>query len=450
MCLLPNTRFLLTGPTPTSNVGAIFPKVSDLGALRNTHAILWQYNQTMSIFSGKHILLGVTGSIAAFKAADLASKLAQAGAQMDVILTSGAEKFVTPLTFQSVTGRRAYTDSDLWGGEAHVLHVGLAHQADALLIAPCTANTLAKLAHGLADNLLTITALANRAPLVLAPAMDGGMYDAPATQVNLATLTERGATIIGPAEGHLASGLTGRGRMVEPTEILGHLRLVLGRGGGLSGKSVVISAGGTQEPLDPVRVLTNRSSGKQGYALAQASLDAGAQVTLITTPTSWTPPVGARMIQVETAKQMLEAVLKESASADALIMAAAIADFRPAKTADNKIKKRDGIPQVTLEATEDVLAAVSAQKSEKKRPKVTVGFAAESRDLLVNASEKLKSKKLELIVANDISASDAGFSVETNRVTLLFADGKQEALPLMSKTEVAETIIERVATLLEN
>jgi len=367
-----------------------------------------------------------------------------------VILTSGAEKFVTPLTFQSVTGRRAYTDSDLWGGEAHVLHVGLAHQADALLIAPCTANTLAKLAHGLADNLLTITALANRAPLVLAPAMDGGMYDAPATQVNLATLIERGATIIGPAEGHLASGLTGRGRMVEPTEILGHLRLVLGRGGGLSGKSVVISAGGTQEPLDPVRVLTNRSSGKQGYALAQASLDAGAQVTLITTPTSWTPPVGARMIQVETAKQMLEAVLKESASADALIMAAAIADFRPAKTADNKIKKRDGIPQVTLEATEDILAAVSAQKSEKKRPKVTVGFAAESRDLLANASEKLKSKKLELIVANDISASDAGFGVETNRVTLLFADGKQEALPLMSKTEVAETIIERVATLLEN
>ena len=411
--------------------------------------MLWQYNQPMPPFLGKHILLGVTGSIAAYKAADLASKLAQAGAQVDVILTSGAEKFVTPLTFQSVTGRRAYTDADLWGGEAHVLHVGLAHTADALLIAPCTANTLAKLAHGLADNLLTITALANRAPLVLAPAMDGGMFDAPATQANLATLIERGVTVIGPAEGHLASGLSGRGRMLEPGEILGHLRLVLGRGGGLAGKSVVVSAGGTQEPLDPVRVLTNRSSGKQGYALAQAALDAGAQVTLITTPTSLTPPVGAKVLHVETAKQMLEAALKESANADALIMAAAIADFRPAKTATNKIKKRDGIPQVAFEATEDVLEAVSAQKSKKKRPNVTVGFAAESRDLLANASEKLKSKNLNLIVANDISAADAGFGAETNRVTLLFADGKQEALPLMSKVEVAEAIIERVIHLLD-
>ena len=401
------------------------------------------------IFTQKHLLLGVTGSIAAYKAADLASKLAQASAQVDVILTAGAEKFVTPLTFQSVTGRRAFTEADLWGGEAHVLHVGLAHQADALVIAPCTANTLAKLAHGLADNLLTITALANRAPLVLAPAMDGGMYDAPATQSNLATLLERGATVIGPAEGHLASGLSGRGRMVEPTEILGHLRLVLGRAERLAAKSVVISAGGTQEPLDPVRVLTNRSSGKQGYALAQAALDAGAQVTLVTAPTSLTPPVGARMIQVETAWQMLEAVLAESAKADALIMAAAVADFRPKLSAPGKIKKRDGIPQIALEATEDVLEAVAAQKSRKKRPRVTVGFAAESQDLLANASEKLKSKKLDMIAANDISASDAGFGVETNRVTLLFADGTQEALPLMSKTEVAETIVARLAALLE-
>jgi phosphopantothenoylcysteine decarboxylase/phosphopantothenate--cysteine ligase len=403
----------------------------------------------MSIFTGKHILLGVTGSIAAFKAADLASKLAQAGAQVDVILTAGAEKFVAPLTFQSVTGRRAFTDSDLWGGEAHVLHVGLAHQADALVIAPCTANTLAKLAHGLADNLLTITALANRAPLVLAPAMDGGMFDSPATQANLTTLIQRGATVIGPAEGHLASGLSGRGRMVEPAEILGHLRLVLGRGGALAAKKVVISAGGTQEPLDPVRVLTNRSSGKQGYALAQAALDAGADVTLVTTPTSLTPPIGARVIQVETARQMLEAVLKESVKADALIMAAAVADFRPKKAAGNKMKKRDGIPQIQLEATEDVLEAVARARSEKKRPKVTVGFAAESQSLLQNASEKLKSKKLDMIVANDISASDAGFGVETNRVTLLFAKGKQESLPLMSKVEVAEIIITHIANLLD-
>ncbi|MBI5934134.1 MAG: bifunctional phosphopantothenoylcysteine decarboxylase/phosphopantothenate--cysteine ligase CoaBC [Chloroflexi bacterium] len=401
----------------------------------------------MPPFTDKHILLGVTGSIAAFKAADLASKLAQAGARVDVILTTGAEKFVTPLTFQSVTGRRAYTESDLWGGEAHVLHVGLAHTADALVIAPCTANTLAKLAHGLADNLLTITALANRAPLVLAPAMDGGMFDAPATQANLATLIERGATVIGPAQGHLASGLTGKGRMVEPAEILGQLRLVLGRGGALAGQSVVVSAGGTQEPLDPVRVLTNRSSGKQGFALAQAALDAGAQVTLIATPTSLTPPVGAKVIHVETAREVLEAVLKESANADALIMAAAVADFRPKQAAASKMKKRDGIPQVALEATEDVLEAVARQKSRTKRPKVVVGFAAESRDLLSNASEKLKSKKLDMIAANDISADDAGFGVDTNRITLLFANGKQESLPLMSKIEVAETIVARIAAL---
>ena len=403
----------------------------------------------MSILTGKHILLGVTGSIAAYKAADLASKLTQAGARVDVMLTAGAEKFVAPLTFQSVTGSRAYTDSDLWGGEAHVLHVGLAHTADALVIAPCTANTLAKLAHGLADNLLTITALANRAPLVLAPAMDGGMYDAPATQANLKTLLERGATIIGPAEGHLASGLSGRGRMSEPTEILGHLRFILGRGLRLAAKKVVISAGGTQEPLDPVRVLTNRSSGKQGYALAQAALDAGADVTLVTAPTALTPPIGAKVIRVETARQMLEAVLAESSDADALVMAAAVADFRPKNAAGNKLKKRDGIPQVKLEATEDVLEAVAARRSKKKRPKVTVGFAAESRDLLANASEKLKSKKLDLIVANDISASDAGFGAETNRVTLLFGKGSQESLPLMSKVEVAETIIAHLAVLLE-
>jgi phosphopantothenoylcysteine decarboxylase/phosphopantothenate--cysteine ligase len=235
--------------------------------------------------------------------------------------------------------------------------------------------------------------------------------------------------------------------MVEPAEILGHLRIILGRRGGLAGKSVVVSAGGTQEPLDPVRVLTNRSSGKQGYALAQAALDAGANVTLITTPTSLTPPVGAKVIHVETARQMLEAVLAESAKADALIMAAAVADFRPKQAAASKMKKRDGIPQVTLEATEDVLEAVAAQKSETKRPKVIVGFAAESRDLLSNASEKLKSKHLDMIAANDISASDAGFGVDTNRITLLFANGKQESLPLMSKAEAAETIVARIAAL---
>jgi phosphopantothenoylcysteine decarboxylase/phosphopantothenate--cysteine ligase len=283
----------------------------------------------MSILSGKHILLGVTGSIAGYKAADLASKLAQAGAQVDVLLTSAGEKFVTPLTFQSVTGRRAYTDKDLWGNEAHVLHVSFGKTADLLVIAPCTADTMAKLAHGIADNLLTVTALAAQCPLVIAPAMDGGMFDHPATQENLAKLKERGAIIVGPAEGHLASGLTGTGRMVEPAEILGHIRIALGKKGKLAGKKIVVTAGGTQEALDPVRVITNHSSGKQGYALAQAALDSGADVCLISAPTAaaLSAPVGARVIHVNSAMEMLNAVLAESA--DALIMAAAAADFTP-------------------------------------------------------------------------------------------------------------------------
>ena len=405
----------------------------------------------MSILSGKRIILGVTGSIAAYKAADLASKLTQDGAQVDVILTSSAEKFIAPLTFQSVTGRRAYIDSDLWGNEAHVLHVGLGHNANLLVIAPCTANTIAKLAHGQSDSLLTVTALASPSPLVIAPAMDGGMFEHAATQENLDTLRKRGADIIEPAEGHLASGLVGKGRLPETDELIGHIRLILGRGGLLANKKVVITAGGTQEPLDPVRVLTNHSSGKQGYALAQAALDAGAQVTLITTPTVLTPPIGADVVNVETAKQMLDAVLKESNGCDALIMAAAVADFRPKNTAKDKIKKEGGVPQIELEATEDILKTVSASGLGRsgKRPRVVAGFAAESQSLLENAVNKLQSKNLDLIAANDISAEDAGFAVETNRITLLFADGRKESLPLMSKTEVAEIIIKRIAALLE-
>jgi phosphopantothenoylcysteine decarboxylase / phosphopantothenate---cysteine ligase len=403
----------------------------------------------MSILSNKRVILGVTGSIAAYKAADLASKLTQAGAQVDVILTSAAEKFVTPLTFQSVTGLRAYTDNDLWGNEAHVLHVGLGHAADLLVIAPCTANTIAKLAHGQSDSLLTVTALATQAPLLIAPAMDGGMYDHPATQENIETLKKRGATFIGPAEGHLASGLSGVGRLLETTEIIGYIRLVLGQNGRLAGKKIVITAGGTQEPLDPVRVLTNRSTGKQGYALTQVALDMGAQVTLITTPTSLIPPLGARLIHVETARQMLKAVLDEATKSDALIMASAVADFRPTNVSKDKIKKEGGIPQIELEATEDILKTVAGKRLENECPRVIVGFAAESRDLLENAANKLQSKGLDFIAANDISADDAGFAVETNRVTLLFGDGRKEALPLMSKTEVAKAILGWVAKLLE-
>ena len=401
----------------------------------------------MSILSGKRILLGVTGSIAAFKAADLASKLTQSGAEVDVVLTGAGEKFVTPLTFQSVTGRRAFTDKDLWGDEAHVLHVNLGKKADLLVIAPCTANTIAKMTHGIADSLLTVTALAATCPILVAPAMDGGMFDHPATQENLETLQTRGVLVAGPAAGHLASGLTGIGRMLEPMDILGHVRWALGKNGKLAGKKVIVTAGGTQEAIDPVRVITNHSSGKQGYALAQAALDEGAEVTLITTPTGLNPPIGARVVRVKSAQDMLDALMNETA--DALVMAAAAADFRPKETAKDKLKKRDGIPQIQLEAAPDILKAISGQGGVPKRFRVMAGFAAESRDLLQNASEKLKSKGLDLIAANNISAQDAGFAVETNRITLLFADGSQENLPLMSKTEAAEKIVAHIARLLE-
>ncbi len=400
--------------------------------------------------TNQHILLGVTGSIAAYKAVELASRLTQAGAQVDVILTQAALQFITPLTFQSVTGRKAYSDADLWGGQAHILHVGMGRQADLLAIAPCSANTLAKLAHGIADNLLTVTALAAHCPILVAPAMDAGMYGHAATQANVETLRQRGVIFVGPAEGRMASGLVGLGRMVEPGEIGAQIRLICARSGPLAGKKLVVTAGGTQEPIDPVRVVANRSSGKQGFALAQAALDAGANVTLIAGPVSLNTPVGARRINVQTAQEMLNAVLAEvvEGQADSLIMAAAVADFRPSSPAEQKIKKESGAPEITLERTPDILAAVAAQKADSGFPRVAVGFAAESEALLENARKKLVGKKLDLIAANDISATDAGFAVDNNRVTLLDAHGT-EALPLMSKDEVAARIIARVVQLIQ-
>lgn len=393
----------------------------------------------------KQILLGVSGSIAAYKAADLASRLTQAGARVDVILTPAAEKFVTPLTFASVTGRKAYTESDLWGEEAHVLHIGLAGRADLMLIAPATANTLAQLAQGKADTLLTLAALACRAPLLVAPAMDGGMYQNPATQENLETLRRRGVIVIGPAEGRMASGQTGVGRMEEPARLVGHVRFALGRTGPLAGRTVVVTAGGTQEPLDPVRVLANRSSGKQGFALAQAARDRGARVILIAAPTHLPTPVGVERQDVNSAAEMKPAVVAACREADVLLMAAAVADFRPSHAAEHKWKRGQGIPEVRLEATEDILAAVTDQRKKTGRPSVVVGFAAESRDLIANARSKLEGRGLSLIVANDITASDAGFGSDTNRVSLLDGSGSVEELPLMSKAEVAEAVLERAA-----
>jgi len=404
----------------------------------------------ITILNEKKIVLGVCGSIAAYKAADLASKLTQAGAVVDVILTPAAEKFISPLTFQSVTGRKAFTEEDLWGGQAHILHVDLGHNSDMMVIAPCTANTIAKMAHGMADNLLTITALAAQSPILIAPAMDVGMFNQTVTQENVHILSDHGAIFAGPGEGRMASGLVGKGRMLEPSELLGHIRILLGKKGILAGRHITITAGGTQEPIDPVRYISNRSSGKQGYALAQAAIDAGAEVTLITSPTGLTPPIGVTLVQAGTAQEMLQAVLTAYQHTDALLMAAAVADFQVKKFSKDKIKKRDGIPQVQFESTPDILGILASENFTHSRPKVIIGFAAESRDLLGNAAEKLKTKKLDMIAANDISATDAGFSVDTNRVTLLYADGKSEVLPLQSKVEVSEAIIARTATLLEN
>ncbi|HEY42915.1 MAG TPA: bifunctional phosphopantothenoylcysteine decarboxylase/phosphopantothenate--cysteine ligase CoaBC [Anaerolineae bacterium] len=400
------------------------------------------------ILEERRILIGITGSIAVYKAVDLASKLTQAGARVEVILTEAAQQFVRPLTFQSVTGLRAYTDVDLWGSEAHVLHIGLAESADLLVIAPATANTIAKLAHGQADSLLTVTALAARCPLLLAPAMDSGMFEHPATQDNLKTLEERGVVVVGPVEGRMASGLIGKGRMVEPAELMGHIRWVLGREGSLAGRKVLVTAGGTHEPIDPVRVVANRSSGKQGFALAQASLDRGAEVTLITGPVHLATPVGARRLDVTTANEMRDAVLSEVEGSDVLLMAAAVADFRPTKVVESKIKRRKGPPEVQLEPTDDILGLVASHREKTDHPTVVVGFAAESQDMVENAQVKLEEKKLDLIVANDITASDSGFAVDTNRVTLINAQGAVEKLPLMSKAEVAEEIMERVVALL--
>ena len=393
-------------------------------------------------FEGKRIMLGVTGSIAAYKAADLASKLTQQGAIVTTLLTNSALEFVTPLTFQSVTGQKAFVDDDLWGGEGHVVHVQIGHSTDLMVVAPASANTIAKLAHGIADNLLTITALAATCPLVVAPAMDAVMFSHPATQENIRILKERGADIIGPDTGHLASGLEGPGRMTQPQEIMDELRWLLSKDGPLSGKRIVVTAGGTREAIDPVRFISNNSSGKQGYAVAQAALDLGSKVTLITAPGSLAAPKGCQVIRVESAAEMCGAVLKEIASADALVMSAAVADFKPARFSREKIKKEKGLEAIPLEPTKDILSEVAKIKKKSKYNLKVVGFAAESQDLKSNAIKKMHAKAMDMIVANDITEPQAGFNGDTNKVLLLFSDGSSEQLPLMQKSEVAEKILQ--------
>lgn len=393
----------------------------------------------------QHIVLGVSGSIACYKAVDLASKLTQAGAKVDVIMTAGATKFVTPLAFGAITHRPVV--DDLWDrhSELAIEHVGLAKRAAAILVAPATANVIARLSLGFAEDALQTTVLDSRAPLLVAPAMEHDMYGAPTTQEHLGRLRARGATIIEPAAGRLASGLTGRGRLADPETILGTLRQVLGRArGDLAGRRVVVSAGGTQEPIDPVRIITNRSSGKMGYAIAEAARDRGAEVTLITTPTALTPPFGVAVAPVGTVIEMFDAVGAATADADALIMAAAVSDYRVANPAAQKIKKRgaaaDGLT-IALVPNPDILAETPGDF-------VRVGFAAESEHLLANATQKLHKKRLDLIVANDITGEGSGFGADTNRVILLGRDGTPEELPLLAKREVADRLLDRVAAIL--
>ena len=392
----------------------------------------------------RRIVLGVTGSIAVYKAVDLTSKLTQAGAAVDVVMTPEATRFVAPITFQSVSGRRVYWD--MWDTHADVSepHVALARAADLMVIAPATATTIARLALGLTEEMVSLTALATRAPIVVCPAMDGQMFEHVATQGHLEVLRSRGVHVIGPEEGRLASGQLGRGRLSEVGSIIGGIRHVLGTGGDLAGKKVVVSAGGTHEPIDPVRFVGNRSSGKMGFALAEAARDRGAKATLISGPTALDRPVGVEVVRVERATEMRDAVVSSCEDADALIMAAAVADYQPAETVGEKIKRHESEAfTLPLVRTPDVLAEVGSRPG-----LVKVGFAAESHDLLANARRKITEKGLDLIVANDITASDAGFSADTNRIVILDPEGGQDELPLMSKYEAAWRILDRVASLL--
>ncbi|MFC1918487.1 bifunctional phosphopantothenoylcysteine decarboxylase/phosphopantothenate--cysteine ligase CoaBC [Chloroflexota bacterium] len=392
------------------------------------------------MLTNKTIVLGVTGGIAAYKAADMASKLVRAGAEVRVIMTKSATEFVSPLTFRSITGRPAVTGMFELASEFRIEHLALAEAADVVVIAPATANIIAKLAAGIADDMLSTSLLATTAPVIIAPAMHTDMFQNPVTQENLAKLKARGFTIVGPDYGRLASGRAGVGRMTEVEKIIGAIEQVLGRSDDLAGKSIVVTAGGTQEAIDPVRYISNRSSGKMGYAVAEAARDRGAGVRLVTAPTFLPDPAGIEVIHVETAVKMKKAVTEATAQADALIMAAAVADYRPKSAARGKIKKDAAGLTLELVKTPDILA-------EAKGSFLKIGFAAETEDVVENARKKLKSKEIDIIVANDVTSPDSGFGVDTNRVTLIDRNGKEESLPLMSKREVADKILDKLIKL---
>jgi len=389
------------------------------------------------MLNNKTIILGITGGIAAYKAADLASKLTQSGAKVEVVMTEAAMKFITPLTLRAITNRPVVTSMFELASEWSIEHVSLAEAADVVVVAPATADIIAKLAAGIADEMILSTILATRAPVIIAPAMDVNMFESAITQDNINKLRNRGYAIVEPGFGRLASGKIGSGRLAENDKIIWIINKVLGKNGDMAGKRIVITAGGTQEPIDPVRIITNRSSGKMGYAIAEAARDRGAEVKLITATISMNDPSGVEIIRVSTAIEMETAVLSAVKKIDALIMAAAVADYMPQVIAKEKIKKTGDKLTLKLVRTPDIL-------SEVKGNFVKVGFAAESENVVQNAESKLKRKQLDFIVANDITDASSGFGIDTNKVTIIDKNNKVENLPLMTKREVADKILDKV------
>jgi len=393
------------------------------------------------LLSGKTIVLGITGSIAAYKAAGIASKLTQSGVKVKVVMTESATKLIAPITLHSLTGRPVITGMWEPSTKHKVEHIALAEAADILVIAPATANTIAKIACGIADDILTCTVLATRAPVIIAPAMNDNMFTNPVTQENIEKLKAKGFVFVEPGSGKLACGKTGIGRLAKIETIIGTIKQVLGINGDLAGRRIVVTTGGTREAIDPVRYIGNRSSGKMGYALAEAARDRGAEVKLITA-ISLPNPVGVEVIEVETVLEMKEAVTTSVKDTDVLIMAAAVSDYMSKNIAANKIKKDSAGLTLEMVKTPDILAGVKGNF-------IKVGFAAESEDLVNNARKKLKEKNLNLIVANDITDKDSGFGAETNKVTIIDKKGEVEDLPLMSKREVADKILDRLVGLID-
>ena len=395
------------------------------------------------MLKGKKIVLGVTGGIAIFKAVDLVSKLRKRGAEIRVVMTEHATKFISPLLFSEISGNKCSVS--MWDGrdEFNVEHIALANWGDLILTAPTTANIIAKMACGLADDLLSTVLLAASCPKIVCPAMNTGMYENPATQENLKILEKRGIFVMEPASGELACGTSGAGRLPEVPEIISYLeRFLAKREGDMRGLKVLVTAAGTREPIDPVRYVGNRSSGKMGYSIARQALLRGADVTLITGPSALTPPPYAKVIPVETTKQMLDACLSEYPDTDIVIKAAAVADFKPRSVADQKIKKinpEEGMT-IVMDQNPDILKTLGGMKKQQ----FLVGFAAETQNLLENAANKVKKKNLDMIVANDVSLKGAGFNTDTNIVKFLYPDGTVEALEILSKDTVAAILLDRV------